>query len=101
MSVVKLTAFHVIRLKSGAGVPNCAGFGSGATISADGWILTCSHVIDIAGEVEVTFANGESFPARIVGKNPKQDYALLKVELNDLPHFKIGNSRKLALAPRR
>src|SRR5688572_13474545 len=57
-----------------------SGFGSGAIISADGHILTCSHVIDIASEYEVTLSTGETMPARLLGKNPKQDYALLKVE---------------------
>src|SRR6185436_8024565 len=62
-----------------------SGFGTGAAISADGYILTCSHVVDMAGEVEVTFADGESAPARVLSKNPRQDYALLKVELTGLP----------------
>ncbi len=73
------------------------GFGSGATISADGYILTCSHVVDTAADVEVAFASGETFGARLLGKNPKQDYALLKVDLEGLPHFKIGDSTKVAL----
>jgi serine protease Do len=74
-----------------------SGFGSGALISADGHILTCSHVVDIAGEVEVTLSTGETMAARMLGKNPKQDYALLKIEAEDLPFFKLGDSTRLAL----
>jgi S1-C subfamily serine protease len=74
-----------------------SGFGSGATISADGYILTCSHVVEMAGQVEVAFPDGESFPARVLSKNPRQDYALLKVEREGLPHFPLGDSRALRL----
>src|SRR5262245_48851663 len=75
-----------------------AGYGSGATISADGYILTCSHVVDVAADVEVVLASGLTFPAKVVGKNPKQDYALLKVEgVTDLPCFTLGDSRRVAL----
>jgi len=74
-----------------------SGFGSGAVISADGYVLTCSHVIDMAGQVEVAFADGESAPARVLSKNPQQDYALLKVEREGLPYFPIGDSRALRL----
>jgi serine protease Do len=81
-------------LKDGSGR---AGYGSGAIISPDGYVLTCSHVIDIAGEIEVTLATGEAYPARLLGKNPKQDYALLKIDGHDLPSFPLGDSGKVAL----
>jgi serine protease Do len=74
-----------------------AGFGSGALISADGSILTCAHVIDTAADVEVTLADGETFAARVLGRNPKQDYALLKIEMTGLPHFDLGDSEKVKL----
>lgn len=81
-------------LKDGSGR---AGYGSGAIVSADGLVLTCAHVIEIAGEIEVTLASGETFAAHLLGKNAKQDYALLKLEAHDLAAFPLGDSSKVAL----
>lgn len=69
-----------------------AGYGTGAILSADGYIATCSHVIDIAKRIEVVLPNKKVYKATLLGKNPKQDYALLKIEAENLPFFKIGDS---------
>jgi serine protease Do len=74
-----------------------AGFGSGAIVSEDGFILTCAHVVEVASEVEVTLAHGDAYPARVLGKNGRQDYALLKIEAQGLTAFKLGDSSKVAL----
>ena len=74
-----------------------AGFGSGAIVSEDGYVLTCAHVVEIAGDVEVTLSSGKTFKARLLGKNSKQDYALLKVEAHGLATFPIGDSSKVGL----
>lgn len=71
------------------------GFGSGALISADGYILTCSHVIDIGPRATVTLSDGRAFEAQILGRNRAQDYALLKIEAEGLEHFEIGSSTEL------
>jgi serine protease Do len=54
--------------------------GSGFFISADGYLVTNYHVIDKSSEVEVLMDDGRTFPAKIVGTDPKTDLALLKVE---------------------
>ena len=54
--------------------------GSGFVIDKDGLIVTNNHVIAEAEEVSVTFPSGEKLPAKILGKDPKTDLALLKVE---------------------
>ena len=60
-----------------------SGTGSGEVIRSDGYILTNNHVISIAatgaGSVEVLFADGETEPATIVGRDPQTDLAVLKV----------------------
>jgi serine protease Do len=56
--------------------------GSGFFISADGLIVTNNHVIDHATEVTVTTDEGRNLSARIVGRDPKTDLALLKVTTN-------------------
>lgn len=73
-----------------------AGYGTGAIISKDGYILTCSHVIDIATSVEVVLADKTVYKAKVLGKNKRQDYALLKIEpKKELPTFEIGSSAKV------
>ncbi len=71
------------------------GFGSGALISADGYILTCAHVIDIGPRAKVTLSDGREFEAELLGRNRAQDYALLKIEAEGLPFFEIGSSAGL------
>lgn len=74
-----------------------SGFGSGAIVSADGYVLTCSHVVEIASEIEVTLPDGRTFGGTLLGKNPKQDYALLKIDGRSLPTIPLGDSSKVAL----
>jgi putative serine protease PepD len=73
-----------------------AGTGSGEVIKSDGYILTNNHVISIAangGSVEVTFADGTSVPATIVGRDVLTDLAVLKVAQSDnLKPITLGSS---------
>lgn len=82
--------------QGGGGEGERMGFGSGAIISADGLVLTCSHVVDIATRIEVIRATGEVLEARLLGLNRRQDYALLDVEGEGLPHFDLGSSAGVA-----
>ncbi|HKT85057.1 MAG TPA: Do family serine endopeptidase [Novosphingobium sp.] len=73
--------------------------GSGFIISADGYVVTNNHVItaDGQGEVEsitVTMANGDEYPAKLVGKDADSDLAVLKIIAKKaLPFVKFGDSR--------
>jgi len=73
------------------------GYGSGVIISEDGYIITNDHVIDDAENVEVRLNDKRVFEARIVGKDPSTDIALLKIEARGLPFIKYGDSDKLRL----
>ncbi|MFH1804359.1 MAG: DegQ family serine endoprotease [Pseudomonadota bacterium] len=67
--------------------------GSGFIISADGYIVTNNHVIDGADEISVRLHDGETLPATLIGRDPKTDVALLKVEpKSDLPFVSWGDS---------
>ena len=72
------------------------GTGSGEVIRSDGYILTNNHVIAIAangGKVEVTFSDGTSVPATIVGRDVLTDLAVLKVAQSDnLKVIGLGSS---------
>jgi serine protease Do len=56
------------------------GLGSGFVISADGYVVTNNHVVEKADEVKVTFENGISYDAKVIGTDPKTDLALLKIQ---------------------
>ncbi|MDP7384751.1 MAG: trypsin-like peptidase domain-containing protein, partial [Nitrospinota bacterium] len=62
------------------------GLGSGFIYSRDGLIVTNNHVVKGADEIRVTLHGGRSFEAKVLGRDPKTDLALLKItEKVDLP----------------
>lgn len=70
--------------------------GSGVIISEDGYILTNYHVVKEANIIKVRlYKSKEDLEATVVGKDPKIDIALLKVNKNNLPYAKLGDSDKL------
>jgi len=72
------------------------GAGSGVIISKDGYILTNNHVVEGAKEVTVTFANQQEYKARVVGRDPKTDLAVLKVKSKEsFPAVTMGDSDQL------
>ncbi|MBM3911662.1 MAG: Do family serine endopeptidase [Sphingomonadales bacterium] len=73
------------------------GSGSGVILSADGYIVTNNHVIKEADEIEVILNDKRSFNGKVVGQDPSSDLAVVKIEANDLPFVKIGNSDKLQI----
>lgn len=66
--------------------------GSGVIISSDGYIVTNEHVVGEATEIEVIMDNKRSYTAQLVGKDVSTDLALIKIEENNLPFLKYGNS---------
>src|SRR3974377_2205471 len=64
-------------------MPKIQGAGSGVIISKDGYVLTTNHVIEGAKEVTITLADHKEYKARIVGRDPKTDLAVLKIEAHD------------------
>jgi serine protease Do len=71
------------------------GVGSGFVISADGHIVTNNHVVDGASDIKVTLADGRELPARVLGRDPKTDLALLKIDATGLPVIPLGDSSRL------
>tara|TARA_Y100000590_G_scaffold469371_1_gene656598 strand:- start:2048 stop:3484 length:1437 start_codon:yes stop_codon:yes gene_type:complete len=72
--------------------------GSGFVIESNGIIITNSHVIQDADEIEVTFSDGLVLPAELLGKDPKTDIAVLKVNPEDnkeLVALEFGDSDDL------
>lgn len=68
------------------------GLGSGFIISPDGYILTNDHVAGNAKEITVTLTNKEKYKAELVGTDLVSDISLLKIDGNNFPYLKLGNS---------
>jgi serine protease Do len=66
--------------------------GSGVIISPDGYIVTNNHVIDHAQKIEVTLNDKRTYEAKVIGKDPSYDLAVLKIEGKSLPYVSYGNS---------
>lgn len=66
--------------------------GSGVIVSPDGYIVTNNHVIQNADEVEVQLQNNKTYKAKVIGKDPDTDIALLKVDDDNLPYIEFANS---------
>jgi serine protease Do len=69
--------------------------GSGVIVTGDGYILTNNHVVDGASEVRVKLSDGRDLKATVVGRDPKTDLALLKVDATHLPVIPMGDSSRL------
>jgi len=69
--------------------------GSGFFISADGYILTCAHVVENATEILVRLTDRREFVAKTVGADKRSDVALLKIEATGLPVVRIGDPGKV------
>lgn len=69
--------------------------GSGVIISKNGYIITNNHVIRGATKIYVKLYSGKTFKAKVVGKDPQVDLALLKInDGNNLPAAVLGDSTK-------
>jgi serine protease Do len=72
------------------------GAGSGVIISEDGYIVSNNHVVENAEAVTVTLADQQEYEAKITGRDPKTDLAVLKIEPKSaLPAATLGNSDDL------
>ena len=68
------------------------GTGSGVLISSDGYIITNNHVIDNATDIEITLNNKKTFKAELIGADPSNDIALVKIEGEEFDYIPFGNS---------
>lgn len=77
--------------RGGQRVPAMAS-GSGVIVTDDGYIVTNNHVVENATKIEVILPDNRSFEAKVVGRDPNTDLAVIKVSASGLPIVKLGNS---------
>src|SRR5690606_34155782 len=68
--------------------------GSGVIVSPEGYILTNHHVVEAASEIQVALLDGRSAKARNIGSDPESDLAVLKIDMENLPSIKFGQSEQ-------
>jgi Do/DeqQ family serine protease len=85
-------------------IPEQRASGSGVIISNDGYIVTNNHVIadgedgkGVADEITVTLHNKKTYKARVIGRDPSSDLAVLKIDATGLPFLLYGNSDNVQL----
>lgn len=71
------------------------GAGSGVLISSEGFIVTNSHVVNGAHELEVNLPDGSSHQAELKGDDPSTDIAVIRIYGKNFPYAKFGDSSKL------
>jgi len=72
--------------------------GSGVIVDKRGYILTNNHVIEQADQIEVRLSDKRKFTATVIGKDPKTDLAVVKIDApGDLPVAKLGDSARIRI----
>ncbi|POX41362.1 serine protease [Streptomyces sp. Ru73] len=95
-SVAKAVSPAIVEIK--ARTADGRSTGSGVVLTGDGEIITNNHVVSGADTVSVSFSDGSTRTARVVGTDPDKDLALIKVKgAKDLTHATLGDSSKLAV----
>ena len=70
--------------------------GSGFIINREGYIVTNNHVVENASDIKVSLSDKEEYGAKVIGRDPKTDVALIKIDAKkDLPAVPLGDSSKL------
>jgi S1-C subfamily serine protease len=90
-AVVNRVAHSVVNIRVQTGERG-AGGGSGFLITRDGFILTNSHVVSGARELEVTLHDARTYSATIAGTDAETDLAVIRIDAPDLQHVRLADS---------
>lgn len=74
-----------------------SGSGSGVILSADGYIVTCYHVIEGATKIVVRLSDGTEYDATVIGSDMDNDISVLKITANDLNPAVLGDSDAMSV----
>ncbi|HZF03337.1 MAG TPA: trypsin-like peptidase domain-containing protein [Patescibacteria group bacterium] len=84
-----------VRTNARAGRRGGAGAGSGVIIASDGYVLTNSHVVHGASDLEASLTDGRRFAATLTGDDPATDLAVIRIDAPALPAARFGESARL------
>jgi S1-C subfamily serine protease len=85
-----------VQVKGARGGQTAHGSGSGTILSPDGLVLTNNHVVEGAAAIQLGMTDGRRLNARVLGRDPDTDIAVLRAETTDrLPAAQLGDSKKL------
>ncbi len=90
--------FHGRQMPRGRGQrsqPRMEAQGSGFIISPDGYILTNNHMVENADKIKVKVGDSSEVEAKIIGRDPESDVAVIKIEGNNYPYLELGDSDAL------
>jgi putative serine protease PepD len=82
---------------SGFGRNSGTSIGSGMIVTSDGYILTNRHVVATGGTLTVQLPDGRQFDAKVVGTDPTNDVAVVKIAATGLPTVTLGSSDNLQI----
>jgi serine protease Do len=74
-----------------------SGLGSGVIVSPDGYIITNNHVLEDADRVKVELGDRRELEAKVIGKDPASDLAVIKIDSTNLPTLPFGDSDKVEI----
>jgi S1-C subfamily serine protease len=95
-AVVSVATLKVIRENFFDTIP-LRGLGSGIIFDSNGGILTNHHIVDNADRVEVVTTDGKKFHGEVLGSDATSDVAVVRVDGENLPTVKLGDSDKLVV----
>ena len=90
-AVVNRVAPSVVNIRVVRGERGPGG-GSGFVLARDGFILTNSHVVQGAREIEVTLRDARVYPAQLIGTDPETDLAVIRIDAPDVQHVRLADS---------
>jgi len=97
---VKIAAPAVVNIftsRLNLGEPRPSSLGSGVIIDPKGYLLTNDHVVKDANEIAVALQDGRSALAKVVGRDPESDLAVLYIELKNLPSIRWGDPARVSV----
>jgi S1-C subfamily serine protease len=96
-AVVQVTNEQVVSGASQQGTAIPVGVGSGIIYDTEGHILTNNHVVEGASKLIVSLTDGRSFPAKLIGRDPQTDLAVIQISGSNLPVAELGDSTQMRI----